>query len=102
MSTRVPTCDVALPARHTFAPAHGADAPARSRAPFCSIYERGLAYCSTDYNSHALWDKYFAFETEQASSLHTASLFSRVLTCPIKELDRYYMRWEARARAMHA
>lgn len=63
-----------------------------THAPPCSIYERGLAYCSMDYNSHTLWDKYFAFEQEQASTLHVASLFSRVLACPIKELDRYYSR----------
>ncbi|KXZ54454.1 hypothetical protein GPECTOR_4g1005 [Gonium pectorale] len=55
-----------------------------------SIYERGLAYVATDYNSHTLWDKYLSFEQEKGSTLHIASLYSRVLACPVRDLDRYY------------
>ncbi|GIL55195.1 hypothetical protein Vafri_10769 [Volvox africanus] len=55
-----------------------------------SIYERGLAYVGSDYNSQTFWDKYFAFEQEGGSTLHIASLYSRVLGCPVRDLDRYY------------
>ncbi|KAG2435879.1 hypothetical protein HXX76_007074 [Chlamydomonas incerta] len=54
------------------------------------VYERGLAYVCTDFNSHGLWDKYLAFEGEQASTLHVSSLYCRLLACPVRELDRYY------------
>ena len=63
--------------------------PARTR----SVYERGLAYVCTDFNSHGLWDKYLAFEGEQASTLHVSSLYCRLLACPVRELDRYYTRY---------
>ena len=56
----------------------------------CSIYERGVAYCGTDFNAHGLWDKYLALEQEQGSGLHLASLYTRIMGCPIKELDKYY------------
>ncbi|EFJ41464.1 hypothetical protein VOLCADRAFT_107666 [Volvox carteri f. nagariensis] len=55
-----------------------------------SVFERGLAYVGTDYNSQTLWDKYFAFEQERGSTMHIASLYSRVLACPVRDLDRYY------------
>lgn len=68
------------------------------------MYERGLAYCGQEYNSSSLWDKYIKFEEEQGSALHIVSLFTRVLACPTKELEKYYKRyartgWHPRARA---
>jgi pre-mRNA-processing factor 39 len=58
----------------------------------CRIYERGVAYVGTDYNAHGLWDKYLAYEGYAGSSQQVAALYTRLLACPIKELDRYYTR----------
>jgi pre-mRNA-processing factor 39 len=61
------------------------------------IYERGVAYVGTDYNAHGLWDKYLGYEGYAGSSEHVAALYTRLLACPIKELDRYYHRCAALA-----
>lgn len=59
-----------------------------------SIYERGVAYCSTDYLAHSLWDKYIHYEEEQGSEAVTAvtALYCRVLQYPLCELPRYMQR----------
>ncbi len=61
----------------------------QSSSSFCSIFERAAAYVGTDYLAHGLWDKYLAYEGEQGNKLHVASLYSRVLGLPVRDLDRY-------------
>lgn len=57
-----------------------------------SYFEQGLAYVGSDFLSHALWDKYLNFEASEGHVLGQAQLYSRILGCPIKELNRYYQR----------
>ena len=68
-----------------------------TRAPWTfsrSLFERAVAAVGTDYLAHGVWDKYLAFEEEQAALLGSRSyiiaLYSRVLTVPLRDLDRYY------------
>jgi hypothetical protein len=60
--------------------------------PACRIFERGLAYVATDYGSHTLWDKYIQFETAQGSLAAVGDIYTRILRCPLKELERYQNR----------
>lgn len=59
-----------------------------------SIFERAAAAVGTDYLAHPVWDKYLAFEEEQAALLgsrsHLIALYSRILTIPQRDLDKYY------------
>ncbi|MEW5305438.1 MAG: hypothetical protein WDW36_007977 [Sanguina aurantia] len=55
-----------------------------------STYERGVAYNGSDFSAHTLWDKYIAYEQESGDAMHMAALLSRILGCPIRELDRFY------------
>lgn len=71
-------------------PARACRPPPAPLAPCCSIYERALAYVASDWNAHTLWDKYLAWEAGNGSSQAVAALHRRVLSCPIKELDRLY------------
>ncbi|KAJ9524287.1 hypothetical protein QJQ45_008511 [Haematococcus lacustris] len=59
------------------------------------IYERALAYCGSDYVAHSLWDKYIHYEEEQGSAQHVASLYSRALNHPLRELPRYFTSLQA-------
>ena len=61
-------------------------------APRCSVYERGLGACSSDYLAHSLWDKYIHYEEAQGSAAAVAALYSRALQCPLRELPRYMQR----------
>jgi len=54
-----------------------------------SVYERGVAVCSSDYLAHSLWDKYIHYEEEQGAGVAVTALYSRVLQCPLRELPRY-------------
>lgn len=63
---------------------------AAAAASSCSVYERGLQYVATDWLSHSLWDKAIDFEGSHGSPGSVASLYSRALMCPIKELDKYH------------
>ena len=56
----------------------------------CSVYERALAYVGTDFLSHTLWDKFIDFEGSHGSPASVAALYTRVLACPIKELEKYH------------
>ena len=59
-----------------------------------STFERAVAAVGTDYLAHPVWDKYLAFEEEQAALMANRSyliaLYSRVLTIPQRDLDKYY------------
>eukprot|EP00210_Caulerpa_lentillifera_P000013 g12.t1 len=55
-----------------------------------SLFERGVAYIGHDYLSHLFWDKYFQFESEQREFRNLGSLYKRVISLPIKELESYY------------
>jgi pre-mRNA-processing factor 39 len=56
----------------------------------CSVFEQAVAYVGPDWLSSNLWDKYLAFENSHGSPAAVAGLYSRVLACPIKELDKYH------------
>lgn len=58
----------------------------------CSVYEAGVAQCSSDYLAHSLWDKYIHYEEEQGGAMAVTALYSRVLQCPLRELPRYMQR----------
>lgn len=62
----------------------------RANAWCCRIFERAVAYCGQDYLGHTVWDKYLQFEEEQGLPLYIASLYSRILACPLKDLERYF------------
>ncbi|KAF6259683.1 hypothetical protein COO60DRAFT_1700740 [Scenedesmus sp. NREL 46B-D3] len=55
-----------------------------------SVLERGLAYVGPDWLSTGLWDKALQFEGSHGSPASVAGLYTRVLACPIKELDKYH------------
>ena len=56
------------------------------------LFERGLAYVGTDYLAHILWDKYIKFEMAQHAFSNVTAVYLRALSCPLKELDRYFSR----------
>ena len=60
----------------------------------CSLFEQGLAYVGTDYLSHSLWDKYLAYEMAQTDTLRVAAVYQQVLASPIRDLDRYFNRYQ--------
>jgi pre-mRNA-processing factor 39 len=49
-----------------------------------------LAYVSADYQAHIVWEKYLAFEQEHGTTQHVASLYPRMLACPMKEIEKLY------------
>lgn len=58
----------------------------------CSIFDRGVAYCGSDYLGHTLWDKFLQFEEEQGTAANVAATYTRVLSQPLRELPRYMQR----------
>jgi hypothetical protein len=56
--------------------------------PPCSVFERGVAYCSTDYRAAPLWDAYIAFERGRGGPAAAAAVYARALQCPLESLDR--------------
>lgn len=79
-----------LPKGHVHVTQHG---HAATRCLRCRIFERGLAACGGDYLAHALWDKALQFELAAGQPLRAAAAYSRVLTLPLRDLDRYWNRW---------
>ena len=57
------------------------------------IFERGVGFCGTDYLAHSLWNKYITFEGNNGTVTTLARVYSQVLACPIKELDKFYSRY---------
>eukprot|EP00238_Polyblepharides_amylifera_P000598 CAMPEP_0196571348 /NCGR_PEP_ID=MMETSP1081-20130531/1521_1 /TAXON_ID=36882 /ORGANISM="Pyramimonas amylifera, Strain CCMP720" /LENGTH=772 /DNA_ID=CAMNT_0041888251 /DNA_START=88 /DNA_END=2406 /DNA_ORIENTATION=- len=55
-----------------------------------SLFERGLAYVGTDFNSHPLWDKFLEFELAQGTPKHVAKIYSQTLQIPLLKLDTYW------------
>ncbi|KIY98457.1 pre-mRNA-processing factor 39, partial [Monoraphidium neglectum] len=53
-----------------------------------SVFERGVAYCSTDYRAAPLWDAYIAFERGRGGPAAAAAVYARALQCPLESLDR--------------
>jgi pre-mRNA-processing factor 39 len=56
----------------------------------CRVYEAAAAAVGADYTSGLLWDKYLAYEATLGSPSAVAALYSRVLACPVKDLDKYH------------
>ncbi|KAL3531190.1 hypothetical protein ACH5RR_010512 [Cinchona calisaya] len=54
------------------------------------LFERGLTYVGTDYQSFPLWDKYIEYEYTQQDWPHVSMLYTRVLENPNQHLDRYF------------
>jgi pre-mRNA-processing factor 39 len=51
------------------------------------VFERGIAYCASDYYATPLWERYLAFEQQRGSPAAVAALFARALQCPLEGLD---------------
>ncbi|KAJ6339066.1 hypothetical protein OIU76_008516 [Salix suchowensis] len=56
------------------------------------LFERGLAYCGTDYMSYPLWDKYIEYEEVHAEWGRVATIYTRILEIPNRKLDDYFNR----------
>ncbi|XP_020529185.1 pre-mRNA-processing factor 39 isoform X2 [Amborella trichopoda] len=54
------------------------------------LFERGLAYVGTDYQSYPFWDKYIEYEFSQQEWSRLAMIYTRILENPINQLDRYF------------
>ncbi|KAJ6728950.1 PRE-MRNA-PROCESSING FACTOR 39 [Salix viminalis] len=59
------------------------------------LFERGLAYCGTDYMSYPLWDKYIEYEEVHAEWGRVATIYTRILEIPNRKLDDYFNRFKA-------
>ncbi|KAJ8749091.1 hypothetical protein K2173_013698 [Erythroxylum novogranatense] len=59
------------------------------------LFERGLAYVGTDYLSSPLWDKYIEYEEMHSEWSRIASIYTRILEFPSKQLDDYFTRFKA-------
>jgi hypothetical protein len=62
--------------------------PRAPRRPPRSAFERGIAYCSSDFSATPLWERYLAFEQQRGTPASVAVLFVRALQCPLEGLDR--------------
>ena len=58
------------------------------------MYERALAYVSTDYQASVVWEKYLEFEQEHGTTQHVAALYPRMLACPMKQLEKLYQSFQ--------
>ncbi|WOL10648.1 pre-mRNA-processing factor 39 isoform X1 [Canna indica] len=54
------------------------------------LFERGLAYVGTDYQSYQLWDEYIRYEESHQAWSNLAMIYTRTLENPIQQLDRYF------------
>lgn len=54
------------------------------------LFERGLAYVGTDYQSYQLWDEYIRYEESHQAWSNLAMIYTRILENPIQQLDRYF------------
>ncbi|KAE8660399.1 cysteine-rich repeat secretory protein 3-like isoform X1 [Hibiscus syriacus] len=54
------------------------------------LFERGLAYVGTDYQSFPLWDKYIEYEYMHQEWSRLAAIYTRILENPNQQLDRYF------------
>lgn len=55
-----------------------------------SLFERAVSVAGRDYLAHKLWDKYLEFENAQEEFATVSSLYRRILTTPLKQLDTYW------------